>query len=272
MRTINGHSLLLQAHRGVSTEYPENTLAAFRAACDQGYDLIELDPKFTRDGQCVVLHDHTVNRTGRMPSGGCLPQPCPLDSLTLSEARELEYGSWKDARFAGEPLPLLSEALELARARRMPVKLDNVMERFSPEQLERLHQVAEQSGLGELLGFTGANPDFLARTASRFPQATLHYDGPVDAESLGRLAPLAGEHPLIVWMPYPNRLTSWCRMPSLSRERVRLVRALGARIGAWILEDEAELRDVADQYQVDIVETTGSLKPDGWKERAHGPC
>ena len=270
MRTIHGHSILLQAHRGVSTEYPENTLAAFRAACDQGYDLIELDPKFTRDGQCVVLHDHTVNRTGRTSSGEPLNEACPIDSLTLAEAQRLEYGSWKEARFAGEPLPLLSEVLELARARRMPVKLDNVIERFSPEQLERLHQVAEQSGLEELLGFTGASPDFLARTASRFPQATLHYDGPVDAPSLDRLAALAERHPLVIWMPYPNRLTSWCRMPSLTPERVRLVRALGARVGAWILEDEAELREVADLHQVDIVETTGSLKPDARKERAHG--
>ena len=40
----------LQAHRGVSSEYPENTLAAFRASVEQGYDIIECDPKYTKDG------------------------------------------------------------------------------------------------------------------------------------------------------------------------------------------------------------------------------
>ena len=47
----------LQAHRGVSTDCPENTMAAFREAVSQGYDVIEFDPKFTRDGEIVVLHD-----------------------------------------------------------------------------------------------------------------------------------------------------------------------------------------------------------------------
>ena len=56
----------LQAHRGVSTDYPENTMAAFREAVSQGYDVIEFDPKFTRDGEIVVLHDWSLNRTGRI--------------------------------------------------------------------------------------------------------------------------------------------------------------------------------------------------------------
>ena len=71
---------------------------------------------------------------------------------------------------------------------------------------------------------------------------------------------------LIVWMPFENRLTSWCKTPPLSEERVRLARKLGAQVGAWILEDEGELRQVCEEYRVDVVETTGSLKPDGWKE------
>ena len=47
---------------------------------------------------------------------------------------------------------------------------------------------------------------------------------------------------------------------------MRLARKLGAQVGAWILEDEGELRQVCEEYRVDVVETTGSLKPDGWKE------
>ena len=37
----------LQAHRGVCSEYPENTLAAFKASVEQGYEIIEFDPKYT---------------------------------------------------------------------------------------------------------------------------------------------------------------------------------------------------------------------------------
>lgn len=44
-----------QAHRGVGTEFPENTMPAFIAAAAQGYDYIELDPAFTADGKCVII-------------------------------------------------------------------------------------------------------------------------------------------------------------------------------------------------------------------------
>lgn len=266
MRTVNGHRVLLQAHRGVSTEYPENTLAAFRAACGQGYDLIELDPKFTRDGACVVLHDRTVNRTGRAASGGELTEPRAIAEMTLGEARSLEYGSWKGARFAGEPLPLLGEVFSLARERHMPLKLDNVIESFDAAQTEALFDLAEKANLGGLLGFTCVRPGYLERVAVRFPRAAIHYDGPVDEARLEQIAAGAKGHRLIVWMPFENRLTSWCKTPPLSEERVRLARKLGAQVGAWILEDEGELRQVCEEYRVDVVETTGSLKPDGWKE------
>jgi len=51
------------AHRGASRYAPENTLAAFRLAVAQGADAVELDAKLSRDGQIVVMHDNTVDRT-----------------------------------------------------------------------------------------------------------------------------------------------------------------------------------------------------------------
>lgn len=45
------------AHRGAKTEFPENTLAAFRRAFERGADAIELDVHATRDGEVVVHHD-----------------------------------------------------------------------------------------------------------------------------------------------------------------------------------------------------------------------
>ena len=51
------------AHRGASAHAPENTLAAFELALQQGADAIELDVKLTVDGHVVVIHDATVDRT-----------------------------------------------------------------------------------------------------------------------------------------------------------------------------------------------------------------
>ena len=54
---------LIIAHRGYSSNYPENTLAAFKAAVDIGAHMIELDVSLSEDRQLVVIHDETVDRT-----------------------------------------------------------------------------------------------------------------------------------------------------------------------------------------------------------------
>ena len=64
----------MQAHRGDSAFFPENTIPAFTAAIEQGYDVIELDTKFTADDVCVVFHDTTVNRTGRRDDGSVIEE------------------------------------------------------------------------------------------------------------------------------------------------------------------------------------------------------
>lgn len=93
----------LCAHRGVNATFPENTLPALIAAVRLGAPMIEFDLALTRDGELVLMHDTTVNRTtnGR---GKVL-------DLDLAELRKLDAGSWKDARFAGTRVPTLAEAL-----------------------------------------------------------------------------------------------------------------------------------------------------------------
>ena len=99
---------MLQAHRGVSSEYPENTMAAFRAAAAQGYGVIELDPNYTADGEIVVLHDTTVNRTARLPGGAPIPEPLTIASLTYEEA--LAY-----IEKEGAPIVLKADGLALGK-------------------------------------------------------------------------------------------------------------------------------------------------------------
>lgn len=92
------------AHRGASAHAPENTLAAFRLAASQGADAIELDARLSADGQVVVFHDDTLQRTtnGR---GRVSDQP-------LAALQALDAGSWCDAAYAGERIPTLAEVLD----------------------------------------------------------------------------------------------------------------------------------------------------------------
>jgi glycerophosphoryl diester phosphodiesterase len=95
---------LVMAHRGNSAYAPENTLAAFEQALDLGADGCECDVHATADGEIVVMHDRTVDRT--TDGSGAIGE------MTLAEMRALDAGSWKGAEFAGEKVPLLAEVVE----------------------------------------------------------------------------------------------------------------------------------------------------------------
>jgi glycerophosphoryl diester phosphodiesterase len=95
---------LVFGHRGASADAPENTLAAFRLACDQGADGVELDVWRCGTGEVVVHHDEDTLRTSGVPR--------LLSSASLAELRALDVGSWKGERFRGERIPLLAEVLE----------------------------------------------------------------------------------------------------------------------------------------------------------------
>jgi glycerophosphoryl diester phosphodiesterase len=73
------------AHRGASGSAPENTMAAFSLAIEQGADAIELDVRLTADGVAVVLHDAALDRT--TDRSGLLRE------LTLAELRAVDAGA-----------------------------------------------------------------------------------------------------------------------------------------------------------------------------------
>lgn len=73
------------AHRGASADAPENTLAAFHLAASQGCDAFELDIRRSADGEAVVMHDPTLDRTCACPG--------TVASLTLAELRQVDAGA-----------------------------------------------------------------------------------------------------------------------------------------------------------------------------------
>jgi len=106
---------LIVAHRGASAFAPENTLAAFRRAMEDGADGIEFDVRLAKDGVAVVFHDPTLNRTARRDGR--------ISNYTSVELANLDIGSWfnqvdrkrADPAFAAEGVPTLAEALQLLR-------------------------------------------------------------------------------------------------------------------------------------------------------------
>ena len=99
---------LIIAHRGDITNAPENTLAAFQQAFEQGADGIELDVRLTRDRQLVVFHDRSLKRIGGVRN--------LVANATLEEVRALDVGGWFAPQFRGAQAPTLDEVFELLPA------------------------------------------------------------------------------------------------------------------------------------------------------------
>lgn len=97
--------IFLWAHRGASAEAPENTLAAFELALQQGAGGIELDVHLSRDGVPMVIHDETLERTTNERGA--------VSARTAAELQRLDAGSWFAPGFSGEEVPTLEQVLQL---------------------------------------------------------------------------------------------------------------------------------------------------------------
>lgn len=256
----------LQAHRGVSSDYPENTMAAFRASLEEGYDYIECDPRYTSDGEIIILHDSTLDRTARKSNGERVEKGTEIKKTTLSEARSYDYGLWFSEEFRGEKIPLLTELLDFAAESKMPIKLDNVWEHYPAEMKEKLFSVIESYGRSINIGFTCAKTETMRLAAERFPHADIHYDGgDLSKERLEEVAEIARGHHLYVWVCYDNEMTSWFKGTKATPEVCRFVRQYG-ELGVWILSKREELEVALRELDADIIETTGHIKPEWLNE------
>src|SRR5690606_38335740 len=111
-------TMRLAGHRGHSQGAPENTYAAFQKALEHAGRGVtcETDLRITSDGELVLIHDETVDRT---TDGQGL-----VRNMTYAELEKLSAGSWFGAEFADERVPRLRDALEFARERGIIYQLE----------------------------------------------------------------------------------------------------------------------------------------------------
>lgn len=143
------------AHRGLWTPdgAPENSLAAFQAACAHGYG-IELDVQITADGEAVVFHDHTLERlTGAEGR---------LSDRTLHDLRELRLNG------GDEGIPTLAEALvEVGHRAMIQIELKTPFGEVGPLEKRVCEVLLDHNGPTCVIGF---NPYSHAWFADHHPQ------------------------------------------------------------------------------------------------------
>lgn len=159
---------ILVAHRGVSAVYPENTIPAFQLAGIRGYQGAECDISLTKDGQWVLMHDATVDRTTDGQGA--------VASMTLAEVQELTIQKGSGIRFfTNLRVPTLEEYLQVCAQYKMApfIELKTV---HDPTYLKNLIDLLSAYGLEEWAVILSFHYDLLEkiREISKVQMVYLH--------------------------------------------------------------------------------------------------
>ena len=162
-----GSPPFLVAHRGISSKAPENTLAAFDLALtNPQIDMIELDVHLSEEGEAVVLHDRTLQRT---TTGNGAAR-----NYSLAELKGFDAGSWFDSSFSSERIPTLTEVLLPARGKcwvNVEIK-SHLLHREPPGLMERrVMETVRACGMEEEVLFSSFNHRLVASLKSLYPGA-----------------------------------------------------------------------------------------------------
>ncbi|EST22631.1 glycerophosphoryl diester phosphodiesterase [Streptomyces roseochromogenus subsp. oscitans DS 12.976] len=97
------------AHRGASAYAPENTLASIDKAAQLGFTWVENDVQRTKDGELVVIHDDSLQRTTNVEQVFPGRAPWKVKDFTAAEIARLDAGSWYSPAYAGTRVPTLKD-------------------------------------------------------------------------------------------------------------------------------------------------------------------
>ncbi len=148
-------------HRGYSLVCPENTMPAMAAAKASGATTIEIDVVLTADGEPIVLHDRTLNRTTNGHGFAA--------DLNLEQIRSLDAGAGFNARFAGTRVPTLAEAVDWAKREEMGVFVE-IKEAERPDlAVDRVAALLEATGAFDQVLVIGFDHIVLKRAVERHP-------------------------------------------------------------------------------------------------------
>jgi len=161
------------AHRGASALAPENTLAAFQRAFDDGADGIEGDFYLTRDNHIVCIHDRSTQRTAG--------KDLDVTVSTLSELQKLDVGSWKGEQWRGEHILSLPEILQLLP----PGKLLYIEIKDNQRIIEPLKQIITDVDNPSHIRILTFYPDVLTAAKKRLPKVKMYWLVPFRHKDFG---------------------------------------------------------------------------------------
>ena len=243
--TSSGKQILNIAHRGASGRAPENTLAAYDLALENGADYIEQDVRLTRDGVLVVLHDESLVRTARGPEENCTG---PVAEKTLEQIKTCDVGSWFNEQhpgyareeYEGLEIPTLGEVFRRYRNRGSFY----VDMKGAPKAGEKLLRLMDGYGLRES---TAGRPRVIAVSFDRDSLRKLHTLAP--SLPLTQAYPASGssegiKKSLNVTREYAVGINPW--ETDVSADLVEAAHDQCLKVYPYVVNDESRMEELVN--------------------------
>jgi len=232
----------IAAHRGDHTSAPENTVPAFIAAVKAGAQQVEFDVRSTRDGELVIMHDDTVDRTTNGKGR--------IADLTLNEIRALDAGMKFGAPFKGTKIPTFREALAAIPE---SVLINAHIGGGEETAAETARIIREMGRLRQCFITIGDTQNSLGRTARSAAPGILICKGaaadkPVTEETVTLGDNCGGSSVVLDERADFIQLFYWKpEMPPIERlrESVRALHAMGVKVIYCCASDETKIRTLA---------------------------
>ena len=213
---------LVWGHRGASGYAPENTLPAFKMAADMGADGVELDIQLTSDGEIVVCHDETIDRTSNGAGW--------LKDFTFKELRRLDFSNG-NAAYEGVKIPTMEEVFDLLQPTGLVINIELKTGIIFYDRIEeKILELVKRGGWEDRVIYSSFNHYTVRRIKELDPAAKvglLYGDGPIDMPGYGHRLGADALHPAFYNLQYPGFMED--------------SRRFGLDVNVWTVNSEADL-------------------------------
>ena len=215
------------AHRGASGYAPENTLEAFRLAMEQGADGIELDVHLTKDGEVVVIHDETLNRTSNGQG--------KVRDYTLEELKKFSFHNHME-KYQGVQIPTLKEALNLVKNSRIKVNIELKTGIYWYEGIEeKTMDIVKTMGMEDRVIYSSFNHYSIQKVLEQNSDAETAYlfsDVPLNMEKYAKDTGVKGLHPAVYHLKMADFLETYMKS--------------GLKVRVWTVNNKEDMKMFID--------------------------
>ena len=215
------------AHRGASGYAPENTLEAFRLAMEQGADGMELDVHLTKDGEVVVIHDETLDRTSNGHGN--------VRDYTLEELKKFSFHNHME-KYQGVQIPTLKEVLNLVKNSCMKVNIELKTGIYWYEGIEeKTMDIVKTMGMEDRVIYSSFNHYSIQKVLEQNSDAETAYlfsDVPLNMEKYAKDTGVKGLHPAVYHLKMADFLETYMKS--------------GLKVRVWTVNNKEDMKMFID--------------------------